>query len=506
MKSRMFQKRTIANLVFAGLVGGLVSLFGFYALAPQLFKKSQSGEYQTAAAQMARYAALSGSPGFDFTGVAEIANPAVVHIKTTTGGGQSRQPQEGSPFDPFEFFNGPGFRFDSPGPRMASGSGVIISQDGYVVTNNHVIENANKIEVVLNDKRSYIAELVGADKNTDLAVLRISDSELPYLKLGNSDEVKVGQWVVAVGNPFNLNSTVTLGIVSAMGRNIDLLRSQGNQYAIENFIQTDAAINPGNSGGALVNTGGELIGINTAIASQTGSYAGYGFAVPVNLMKKVVNDIMKYGKVQRAILGVSIQDINQALQEEKELPDLKGVFIADVVADGAADKAGVKKEDVILKIDGEEVNSSSKLQEKVGKYRPGDKITLTLRRSGQIKELKATLLSKDGEAKLSAAVTANSKSYLGLNLGNTTKEEREKLNIKAGAKVESIENGVFEKAGIPKGFVITHINNERVYSPQGAISVLSNLSGAIVIEGKTKSGEDRIFAVKLPNKTEQSQE
>lgn len=506
MKSRMFQKRTIANLVFAGLVGGLVSLFGFYALAPQLFKKSQSEEYQTAAAQMARYAALSGSPGFDFTGVAEIANPAVVHIKTTTGGGQSRQPQEGSPFDPFEFFNGPGFRFDSPGPRMASGSGVIISQDGYVVTNNHVIENANKIEVVLNDKRSYIAELVGADKNTDLAVLRISDSELPYLKLGNSDEVKVGQWVVAVGNPFNLNSTVTLGIVSAMGRNIDLLRSQGNQYAIENFIQTDAAINPGNSGGALVNTGGELIGINTAIASQTGSYAGYGFAVPVNLMKKVVNDIMKYGKVQRAILGVSIQDINQALQEEKELPDLKGVFIADVVADGAADKAGVKKEDVILKIDGEEVNSSSKLQEKVGKYRPGDKITLTLRRSGQIKELKATLLSKDGEAKLSAAVTANSKSYLGLNLGNTTKEEREKLNIKAGAKVESIENGVFEKAGIPKGFVITHINNERVYSPQGAISVLSNLSGAIVIEGKTKSGEDRIFAVKLPNKTEQSQE
>lgn len=506
MKSRMFQKRTIANLVFAGLVGGLVSLFGFYALAPQLFKRSPSGEYQTAAAQMARYAALSGSPGFDFTGVAEIANPAVVHIKTTMGGGQSRQPQGGSPFDPFEFFNGPGFRFDSPGPRMASGSGVIISQDGYVVTNNHVIENANKIEVVLNDKRSYIAELVGADKNTDLAVLRISDSELPFLKLGNSDEVKVGQWVVAVGNPFNLNSTVTLGIVSAMGRNIDLLRSQGNQYAIENFIQTDAAINPGNSGGALVNTGGELIGINTAIASQTGSYAGYGFAVPVNLMKKVVNDIMKYGKVQRAILGVSIQDINQALQEEKELPDLKGVYIADVVADGAADKAGVKKDDVILKIDGEEVNSSSKLQEKVGKYRPGDKVTLTLRRSGQIKELKATLLSKDGEAKLSAAVPANSKSYLGLNLGNTTKEEREKLKIKAGAKVESIENGVFEKAGIPKGFVITHINNERVYSPQGAISVLSNLSGAIVIEGKTKSGEDRIFAVKLPNKTEKSQE
>ena len=506
MKSRMFQKRTIANLVFAGLVGGLVSLFGFYALAPQLFKRSNSQEYPTAAAQMARYAALSSSPGFDFTGVAEIANPAVVHIKTTSGGSQSRQPQGGTPFDPFEFFNGPGFRFDSPGPKMASGSGVIISEDGYIVTNNHVIENANKIEVVLNDKRSYLAELVGTDKNTDLAVLRISDAELPFLKLGNSDEVKVGQWVVAVGNPFNLNSTVTLGIVSAMGRNIDLLRSQGNQYAIENFIQTDAAINPGNSGGALVNTSGELIGINTAIASQTGSYAGYGFAVPVNLMKKVVNDIMKYGKVQRAILGVSIQDINQALQEEKNLPDLKGVFIADVVSEGSADKAGVKKNDVILKIDGEEVNSSSKLQEKVGKYRPGDKITLTIRRAGDLKELKATLLSKDGEAKLSAAAPVNSKSYLGMNLTTTTKEEREKLNIKAGAKVESLEKGVFENAGIPKGFVITHINNERVYSPQGAISVLNGLSGAIVIEGKTKSGEDRIFAVKLPEKTEKSEE
>ena len=215
---------------------------------------------------------------------------------------------------------------------------------------------------------------------------------------------------------------------------------------------------------------------------------------------------MKYGKVQRAILGVSIQDISQALQEEKNLPDLKGVYIADVVSGGSADKADVKKDDVILKIDGEEVNSSSKLQEKVGKYRPGDKITLTIRRSGQIKELKATLLSKDGDAKLSVATPANAKSYLGMNLTTTTKEEREKLKVKAGAKVESIENGAFAQAGIPKGFIITHINNERVYSPQGAISVLSSLSGAIVIEGKTKAGDDRIFAVKLPKKTEKSEE
>lgn len=505
MKSRIFQKRTLANLVFAGLIGGLVSLLGFYAIAPDFFKRSSSGEFQTASAQLARYAALNSQPGFDFSGVAEIANPAVVHIKTTSGSSSnSRQPN--APFDPFEFFNNPGFRFDSPGPRMAAGSGVIISEDGYIVTNNHVIDQANKIEVVLNDKRSYIAELVGADKNTDLAVLRISDSDLPFLKLGNSDEVKVGQWVVAVGNPFNLNSTVTLGIVSALGRNIDLLRSQGNQYAIENFIQTDAAINPGNSGGALVNVFGELIGINTAIASQTGSYAGYGFAVPVNLMKKVVNDLMKYGKVQRAILGVSIQDVNQSLLEEKGLPDLKGVYIADVVSGGAAEKAGIKKDDVILKIDGEEINSSSNLQEKVGKYRPGDKITITVRRDGKLKDITATLLSKEGEAKITAAVPNNAKTFNGLSLTNTTKEERAKLKIKAGAKVESIENGAFKAAGIKKGFIITHINNERVYSPQGAISVLSALSGAIVIEGKLPNGDDQIYAVKLPKKTENTEE
>jgi serine protease Do len=504
MKTRFFQNRGLAQMVFAGLLGGALSLLGFFYWLPSYLKKNTSVDMPNASSQLARYAALSTQPAFDFTGVAEIANPAVVHIKTTSGG-NSRQ-QDPRSIDPFDFFNGPGFRFDSPGPRMAAGSGVIISEDGYIVTNNHVVADANKIEVVLNDKRSYIAELVGTDKNTDLAVLRISDNELPFLKLGNSDEVKVGQWVVAVGNPFNLNSTVTLGIVSALGRNIDLLRSQGNQYAIENFIQTDAAINPGNSGGALVNVAGELIGINTAIASQTGSYAGYGFAVPVNLTKKVVSDIMKYGKVQRAILGVSIQEVTQSLVEEKNLPNLKGVFIADVVNGGAADKAGIKKGDVILKIDGEEVNSSSALQEKVGKYRPGDKIAISVRRSGSVKEIHAVLLGKDGETKITAATPSNAKSYLGMSLSNTSKEERDKFKIKSGVKVETVESGVFAQAGIPKGFIITHINNDRVYSPQGAISILNGLTGAIVIEGKLKTGEDKIFAVRLPQKQSPSEE
>jgi S1-C subfamily serine protease len=336
-----------------------------------------------------------------------------------------------------------------------------------------------------------------------LALLRIGENSLPFLKLGNSDQVKVGQWVVAVGNPFNLNSTVTLGIVSAMGRNIDLIRSKGNQYAIENFIQTDAAINPGNSGGALVNTEGELVGINTAIASQTGSYAGYGFAIPVNLMKKVVNDFMKYGQVQRAILGVSIQEITQELAEDKKLGSLKGVYIADVVEGGAAQKAGVKKGDVVLKIEGEEVNSSSRLQEKIGEYRPGDKVTLTVNRDGKIREIETVLLSKEGEAKLTTAKANNTSEFLGMSLSNTSQADREKLGLKSGIKVEAMQDGAFKKAGIPKGFIITHINNERVYSVRGAISVLEALSGSIVVEGVMPGGEEKIFAVKLPVKSKE---
>jgi Do/DeqQ family serine protease len=496
--NQYFQKHKVFTFFLAGLLGGAVSLGGFYAVASSR-SHFDIDQKQSASGQMARYASLNTIPAFDFTGVSEIANPAVVHIKTTI---QSTPHEGGSremPTDPFEFFQGPNFRFDQPqGPRQASGSGVIISDDGYIVSNNHVVEGATKIEIVLNDKRTYLAELIGTDKNTDLALLRIAESNLPFLKLGNSDDVKVGQWVVAVGNPFNLTSTVTLGIVSAMGRNIDLLRSKGNKYAIENFIQTDAAINPGNSGGALVSVAGELIGINTAIASETGSYAGYGFAIPVNLMKKVINDLKNYGKVQRALLGVSIQEITQNLVDEKGLTDLKGVFVAEVVEKSAADKAGIEKGDVILKIDGDEVNSSSRLQEKVGKYKPGDLVKITIRRKGSVKEIQATLLGENGTAKLETAEKSSGSEYLGMKLENTTREERTKMDIKAGVKVSSLASGVFKTAGIPEGFVITMINNEPVYSAQGAVSVLKSLKGSIVVEGKTSGGQEKIIAVKLP--------
>ncbi len=501
---RLFEQQKWVGLLLAGMLGGVVSLFGFMAFAPNSFNELDIEAKQNASAQLARYAKLEAVPAFDFTGVSEIANPAVVHIKTTSSGTMQGNTQ--IPMDPFDFFRGPGFQMPNQGPSVASGSGVIISDDGYIVTNNHVVENGNKIEVVLNDKRTYIAELVGTDKNTDLAVLRIAEGNLPFLKLGNSDEVKVGQWVVAVGNPFNLNSTVTLGIVSAVGRNIDLIRSKGNQYAIENFIQTDAAINPGNSGGALVNVRGELVGINTAIASQTGSYAGYGFAVPVNLMKKIVNDLMKYGQVQRAILGVSIQEITQDLADEKGLKDLKGVFIADVIDNGAAEKAGISKGDVILSLGGEEVNSSSRLQELVGKYRPGDKVKIIIKRSDKEKTLTATLLSKDGEAKLETASVNSLNTFDGMAMVNTTRDERTKANLKNGVKVSEIQGGCFKESGIPEGFYITNINNEKVYSARGAVSILKSLSGSIVIEGKTSSGKEKIFAVKLPKAKEKSEQ
>lgn len=487
----LFEKHKFVGLAVAAILGSAFSLGGYALINKKSFSGFDSGS--ASSKQLAKYAALNSQPAFDFAAVSELATPAVVHIKTTIGAPSQQEVPEG-----FEEFFGPNFRMPNYGPRQASGSGVIVSADGYIVTNNHVVDGATKIEIILNDKRSFIGELIGTDRNTDIAVLKISETDLPFLKVGNSEEVKVGQWVVAVGNPFNLTSTVTAGIVSAMGRNIDLLRSKGAKYAIENFIQTDAAVNPGNSGGALVNTAGELIGINTAIASETGSYAGYSFAVPVNLMKKVMNDLIKYGKVQRALLGVQIQDINQELADEKGFKDLKGVFIAEVTPTGAAAKSGIKKGDVILKINNIEVNSSSRLQEEVGKYKPGDEVTALIRRSGANMEVKITLLSENGNVTIEKADATSSNVFEGLSLSNTTKEERLKLSLKNGVKVDASGSGPFKS--IPDGFIITSINNETIYSAQGAINNLKKLSGAIVIEGVTASGEEKVIAVKLPSK------
>jgi len=325
----------------------------------------------------------------DFTRAAEMSVGAVVHVKT-------KYNVYGKQYvDPFyQFFFGRPQQQPPMQQAQASGSGVILSEDGYIVTNNHVIQQANEIEVVLNDKRSYTAQLIGTDPNTDIALLKIEATGLPTLEMGNSDDLKVGEWVLAVGNPFNLTSTVTAGIVSAKARSINILDAE---MKIESFIQTDAAVNPGNSGGALVNTRGELVGINTAIASQTGSYAGYAFAVPTSIVQKVVADLRQYGSVQRALLGIRMLDITSEVQQYYHLNSLEGVFIADVVSGSAAEKGGVESGDVVVAVDGMAVNSSSELQEKIARKNPGDEVRLSVLRDGKRHELKVVLAAMSAQ-------------------------------------------------------------------------------------------------------------
>ena len=329
-----------------------------------------------------RNAETVGVAPVDFTNAAEMSVGAVVHVKTKYN---VYGKQYVDPFYQF-FFGRP--QQQPQGQAQATGSGVILSQDGYIVTNNHVIAQANEIEVVLNDKRSFTAQLIGTDPNTDIALLKIEATGLPTLEMGNSDELKVGEWVLAVGNPFNLTSTVTAGIVSAKARNINILDAD---MKIESFIQTDAAVNPGNSGGALVNTRGELVGINTAIASQTGSYAGYAFAVPTSIVQKVVADLRQYGSVQRALLGIRMLDITSEVQQYYGLNTLEGVYIADVVSGSAAEKGGVLEGDVVVAMNGVSINSSSELQEKIARKNPGDEVTLTVLRDGKRLDLRVKL-------------------------------------------------------------------------------------------------------------------
>jgi Do/DeqQ family serine protease len=326
----------------------------------------------------------------DFSTAVEKSIDAVVHIRTIT----ERKNLIYNPFQSWFFGTPPQIQ---PYIQEGSGSGVIISDNGYIVTNNHVIKNADKIQVTLNDKRTYTAQLIGTDPSTDLAVLKIDEKNLPFIIFGNSDEIKVGEWVLAVGNPFNLYSTVTAGIISAKGRNIHVIENnpESGNFPIESFIQTDAAVNPGNSGGALVNIKGELIGINTAIASNNGAYQGYAFAIPVNVVKKVVSDIIEYGTVQRAYLGVSIRDIDAEFAKESNLKTLNGIYVHDVLPNGAAEESGIKPGDIITKINDKEVRKIPELQEQLSKFRPGDKIKITILRKDKPMEIEVILKNKN---------------------------------------------------------------------------------------------------------------
>jgi Do/DeqQ family serine protease len=413
----------------------------------------------------------------DLTVASERSIHSVVHITTKV----SRQVAR----DPFyEFFYGP----QAPNQQFSygAGSGVVLNTDGYVVTNNHVVENAETIEVTLNNNEKYPAKLIGTDPNTDLAVLKISADNLKPIVIGNSDEVKIGEWVLAVGNPFDLTSTVTAGIVSAKSRNINIINSRARRdaFPIESFIQTDAAVNPGNSGGALVNTRGELIGINTAIASKTGSYSGYSFAIPVNLMRKVIGDLIEFGVVQRGFIGARISNVTQELVDQENLPNTKGVYIGEIVEGGAAEKAGLKAGDVILSYEGREVNSSSELLEEVGKGSPGQSVELLVRaKNGKTKTVQLKLQNSEGDTKLIAKRNAEENlSKLGAKFAEISASEKEALNVSCGIKVKSLENGKLKSLGLREGTVITKLNNKEVCSIEDFNQILGQESGGLLLE------------------------
>lgn len=435
----------------------------------------------------------------DFTVAAENTVNAVVHIKTKIQSKlQGRGNMENDPF--FDFFFGLPYG-NSPSPRqmepqMASGSGVIISTDGYIVTNNHVISESDNIQVVLNDKRTFTATVVGADPTTDIALLKIDAKDLPTVVFGNSDDLKIGEWVLAVGNPFNLTSTVTAGIVSAKARDINIIASD---MRIESFIQTDAAINPGNSGGALVNTKGELIGINTAIASQTGSYAGYGFAVPISIVGKVVADLKQFGTVQRALLGVTIRDINDDLAKEKKIKVLDGVYVDSVSDRSAAMEAGLKEGDIITKVNTIAVKSPSELQEQIGRHRPGDKIEITYIRDNKEKTASVTLKNRQGDTKI---VKNQGIEALGASLEEVSDDLKQKLRISGGVQIVGLQkNSILSDAGIQKGLIILKINNKTIKKVSdiesiiGANNSASEQDRALFITGIYPTGKVAYYAI-----------
>jgi Do/DeqQ family serine protease len=476
IQKAMFKKikKAVATLMIAGL-GGLSGAYLYSNYSDNTVSTVQNISDR----QPVQYVNMPVSNTMamtDFTKAAEMTVHSVVHIKTTYNNQSGYNPFGN---DPFDFW---GQRRQNT-PQQGSGSGVIITDDGYIVTNNHVVENADKVTVTLNDNQTYDAKIIGTDPSTDLALLKINEQNLPFVVYGNSDNVKVGEWVLAVGNPFNLTSTVTAGIISAKARNIGILP---DQYKIESFLQTDAAVNPGNSGGALVNTSGELVGINSAIASHTGSYTGYSFAVPVNLVKKVMDDLVEFGSVQRGFIGVSIQDIDKRLMDDKGLKQTQGVYVSGLTEGGAAHNAGIKEGDIILKVGDVGINSTPQLQEQIGRFRPGDKVNVTLLRSGKEQVVGVVLRNKDGDTKIVKHDEALN--LLGATFENTSSDEKSKLGLKGGVKISKLIAGKLRSAGIREGFIITSVDKKPINSMDDLKQALKTKQGGVLIEGVYPNG------------------
>ena len=410
-----------------------------------------------------------------FVRATKMSAPSVVYIKTVS------QTSYGSTW--MDWFFG-----DQAAQSISSGSGVIYSSDGYIVTNNHVVQDADQIQVVIN-KKPYDAKLIGNDPSTDLAVLKIDADDLPPITMGSSSDLQVGEWVLAVGNPFNLNSTVTSGIVSAKGRELNIVESN---FPIESFIQTDAAINPGNSGGALVNMDGELVGINSAILSKTGSYAGYGFAVPSDIVKKVVGDIIHFGMVQKAFIGADVLDIDASIAKKLHIDDYSGVVVSYVQQDGAAAKAGLERGDVITKMDNRPVNSRSAYEELLSYHSPGDQISVEFRKDGKTESKTITLTNNEGTTDLLKKNVFTSRT-LGADFETVPKVERDLLNIDHGVQVVKVRNGFIRQMNIPEGFIFTYINKIPIKDPESLTDILNKIRGRVLVEGVDKGGRKQYY-------------
>ena len=444
----------------------------------------------------------------DLTYAAEKSLPSVVHILSTKNSKVQTVEVESDPFsdffgDPFGFFGNPQGnggkqkRSVRTPKQQGSGSGVIISADGYIVTNNHVVADADELTVTLNDNKEYSARIIGTDKTTDLALIKIDGKNLPAITIANSENIKVGEWVLAVGNPFNLTNTVTAGIVSAKGRSL-------YKNGVESFIQTDAAINPGNSGGALVNTRGELIGINAMLYSQTGSSSGYGFAIPTSIMNKVVDDLKTYGTVQRAVVGIQGSDVKNYVDGQKEqgkdidLGTMEGIYVAKVTEESAAEEAGLKEGDVIIAIDGKEMNKMADMQEYLAKKRPGDKVTVTYLRDKKKNTKSITLKNEQGNTQV---VKKADLDVLGGNFRSITDAQKQQLNIGYGLEVLKVNSGKLKNAGITKGFIIQRVNDNAVKTIEDLQNIVKDASTSkdpvLYIQGVYPTGKKAYFAVPL---------
>ena len=484
--------KQVLAIVGISATTAVASVWGFGKMMQNHFTGTQD-----AGKVPANYAGFFGNKNvpasMDFTAPALAATPAVVHIKTKTKAKQitNNLPRQKNPFsdmfggDMFdEFFNGP--RMSIIPEQKASGSGVIISDDGYIITNNHVVNGADEITVTLTNKKTYKATVIGTDANTDLAVIKVDASNLPYLIYGNSDDAKLGQWVLAIGYPLNLDVTVTAGIVSAKARNIGIINPNNNAEAknpVESFIQTDAAVNPGNSGGALINLNGEVIGINSAIASQNGSYIGYSYAIPINLAKKVVNDIIKYGTVQRAYLGLTYAAEGMSDEQKKEagIKEGDGVYVTDVLEGGAAAAAGIKKGDFVTKINGVTVNSAPEMVEQIARYKPADKISITYTRDGKPSTANVVLKNKLNTTAVVKGTSALEK--LGGDFATVDKKIAQANEIAGGVVIKKISGGALQKSRVQEGFVITSINGIEVKTVDDFNAAMKNAKGTIFIEG-----------------------